>query len=67
MVFHRVTLIENVKIDQNLGILQSTPLPKMSKKNHSDGSRNPVIAGGDSSLTLTVNSNHWKFGSESDK
>ena len=38
-------LIENVKIDQIVGILQSTPLPKMSQKN-SDGSRNPVIAGG---------------------
>ena len=55
MVFHRVTLIENVKIDQNLGILQSTPLPKMSKKIILMAVGTLLLrGGGDSSLTLTV-------------
>ena len=54
MTFMGYPLIENVEIDQNVGILQKTPSQKMSKKNTSDGSRNHVIAGGGSSLTLTV-------------
>ena len=53
MVFHRVTLIENVKIDQNLGILQSTPLPKMSKKIILMAVGTLLLRGGDSSLTAS--------------
>ena len=32
MTFMWYPLIENVEIDQNVGILQKTPSPKMSKK-----------------------------------
>ena len=54
MIVHRIPLIENVKIDQNLGIIQSTHYRTCLKKILLMAVGTMLLRGGESNLTLTV-------------
>ena len=54
MVFHRVTPYWKCKNRSKCRYFTEYPITENVQKTNSDGSRNPVIAGGGSSLTLTV-------------
>ena len=57
MTFMGYPFIENVEMDQNIGFLQKTPSPKMSKKILLMAVGTMLLRGVGSSLTLTVITN----------